>query len=285
MSSSVGFKKLNLVKNALNALHAKIPAAEIATKWKSFDAIGSCDGFKLNDVNLVQKIAKAVALHYGIVDTTFIAYFNPTLKSAAVVEVRNSKEIYIEFRDSGTDHLDTMWATMAHEIAHIFLFRLGVEFKDTLENEVLTDTTAIYLGFGAYALSAQRAVTNYNYDNTKLTTTHSLGYISPDEIGYILAQRDYIRNEKSFTKINSEIGRQGYLNGKIKFNEELSVRPFKKRSLLDSTMYKFGWIRNTELEGIHFNCIYCKQTIKVPALHKTLSVYCPNCRGKIICYS
>ena len=71
---------------------------------------------------------------------------------------------------------------------HIFLHRSGIQFADRIKNEILTDTASVYLGTGWLALSAHRTSTTYS-GNTCTTSTQTLGYVSPEELGYILAKR------------------------------------------------------------------------------------------------
>lgn len=46
--------------------------------------------------------------------------------------------------------VDTVIAVLAHEAIHLHLYYEGIHFRDTWKNEVLTDTAAVYCGFGEY---------------------------------------------------------------------------------------------------------------------------------------
>jgi hypothetical protein len=64
------------------------------------------------------------------------------------VELSQSNEFFVELQSQHRFAAKAIAAILAHEVAHIFLHRCGVRFPDEFENEVLTDTTAVYVGFG-----------------------------------------------------------------------------------------------------------------------------------------
>ena len=53
-------------------------------------------------------------------------------------------ELYLDSSESR----DGILAVIVHEFCHFYLDEMGLELVDTIENEVLTDTAAIYFGFG-----------------------------------------------------------------------------------------------------------------------------------------
>ncbi|MBP3603284.1 MAG: hypothetical protein J6J79_03940 [Lachnospiraceae bacterium] len=78
---------------------------------------------------------------------------------------------------------EVITAVLAHEVMHLYLLYQGVHFSDTLKNEVLTDTAAVYYGFGEYL---QRG---YQVMETKLGFSyHKVGYIRPEDVRFIEEQ-------------------------------------------------------------------------------------------------
>lgn len=279
-----GFERLPMVRKSLGIIHGLIKSTEFRSGWENFNAPRH-DISRGLDLITVQRFAKTVAGHYGIDGLTFVISFNSALDSVACVTVTKAREVFIEYNYVAGTPIEVVWTVLSHEIAHIFLHRLDLDVRDTLQNEVLTDTTAIYLGFGSFFLSSQRTEVNYIGSNQTQTTTRTIGYISPDEIGYILAQRDHLKNTQSFDLIKSETGKTGYRNGVARFQDEIARRPYVKRSLFQRLIRRCGWILAREQQGIIFDCFICKQAIRIPALHQTLQVKCPNCRERIRCYS
>ncbi len=78
---------------------------------------------------------------------------------------------------------EVITAVLAHEVMHLYLYYHGIHFSDTLKNEVLTDTAAVYFGFGEYL---QRG---YKVIETKLGFSyHKVGYIRPEDVRFIEEQ-------------------------------------------------------------------------------------------------
>ena len=76
-------------------------------------------------------------------------------------------------------------AIIMHECMHHYLNIKKIKFEDRIENEILTDTTAIYCGFGEYMYRGYKTrAKKYKYEN-KL---QKVGYLTQKEIRYILNQ-------------------------------------------------------------------------------------------------
>lgn len=80
-------------------------------------------------------------------------------------------------------NLDVITAVLAHEVMHLYLFYNGIQFQDTLSNEVLTDTAAVYFGFGDYLYRGYQVIeTNLGF------SYHKVGYIRPEDVLFIRGQ-------------------------------------------------------------------------------------------------
>jgi hypothetical protein len=282
---NTGFDRIELIHEALCRLIGAIKFAHIRSDWLTY-RIPEVDYPSLSEEPIfIQKIAKKVAAHYKLSNTTFIVGFNSALKAAATVEIRNSDQIFIEYNHDGRLNMVDLWPTLAHEIAHIYLNRLGIEYSDTLRNEVLTDTATIILGFGHCYLSAQRKEAVGFYSSGTKYMKKTLGYLSPEEMGYILSIRDHIREENSFPLIYSEIGKNAYHKGRDRFENDQERRPYMRRSVLDRMLFKLGWQKASDLDCYIFPCLICKQRIRIPALRKKMIVRCSNCNASLTCFS
>ena len=69
---------------------------------------------------------------------------------------------------------------------HVYLHRLGLAFPGTRDNEILTDTATTYLGAGWLLLDA------FRQDSV---SSQKLGYLTPEEFGYVLAKRALVFGE------------------------------------------------------------------------------------------
>lgn len=79
--------------------------------------------------------------------------------------------------------LDVVAAIVIHECMHHYLNIRRIRFTDRIENEILTDTCAVYCGFGRYMYRGYRTrARQYKHEN-KL---HKVGYLTQNEIKYIM---------------------------------------------------------------------------------------------------
>ncbi len=88
--------------------------------------------------------------------------------------------------------LDTVIAVLAHEAIHLHLYYTGTHMRDNWENEILTDTAAVYCGFGEYlyrGYAVMRGEFAFSY--------HKVGYISQEDVRYIqeLMSGNGVKNE------------------------------------------------------------------------------------------
>lgn len=79
--------------------------------------------------------------------------------------------------------LEVIAAIIIHECMHHYLNIKRIKFEDRIENEILTDTCAIYCGFGKYMYEGYKTrARQYKFEN-KL---HKVGYLTQNEIRYIM---------------------------------------------------------------------------------------------------
>jgi hypothetical protein len=129
-----------------------------------------------------QNLARRLAQHYHIKLSTIVVSFNSALPVPARIEISSSLDFFIELRSEYRDKPRAIMAILAREIAHIFLHQAGIRFHPEFENEVLTDTTAAYLGCATTLLNGtQTTCTNVktNFLGTSIENTiRHFGYIT-----------------------------------------------------------------------------------------------------------
>lgn len=79
--------------------------------------------------------------------------------------------------------IETVAAITIHECMHHYLNVRRMKFKDVFENEILTDTCAIYCGFGEIMYKGYGPRSVYYKGQRKL---QKHGYLSQNEIKYIM---------------------------------------------------------------------------------------------------
>ena len=88
-----------------------------------------------------------------------------------------SKSITLEISTYST--LEQIVAILAHESTHHLLYENKIVLKENYKNEILTDITAIYLGFGKYFYKAYKDERRIVFDGEY----HEI--IDGDKLGYI----------------------------------------------------------------------------------------------------
>ncbi|MEW2394819.1 hypothetical protein [Streptomyces sp. NPDC046862] len=174
-----GYPHLDTVRESITALYKRLSYDTIhsfATSVAPVD-VAFCD---TDDLHLgAQRVAREIVRHYGLPDTRIIISFRE-MTHAANVELTAGPEYFIELNDRFRTHRRDIGAALAHEVMHVYLHRLGLSFPGTRDNEILTDTATTYLGAGWLLLDAFREDRD---------SSQKLGYLTPEEFGYVLAKR------------------------------------------------------------------------------------------------
>jgi len=285
MSALRGYSNLSTIKKSIAHLYASFGSKHIQSFTSDFLTSTGNPRYGGDVVIATQRLAADIASHYRLPLTTVIVNYSTTLQPPGRVELSNGNEFFIELQTKYRDKLNTVAGILAHEIAHIFLHRCGAEWKDTSANEILTDTTASFLGFGIAILNAADCQTEYLANVTKTTWQH-FGYLSLDEFGYILARRDYAFDLSSRTRIGQQHCKDAYDAGSKTFMGELKARPFSPRPWYQRILRHAPIDPASALQSpIHFECPKCSKTLRLPAMRRKVSVHCPICDSRFFCYS
>jgi hypothetical protein len=279
--TSRGFPNLQIVRKAINELYRKFGPRHLNSYPETFH-LETSFRLLLNDPLIgTQLLGKRVAAHYRLPVTTVIVSFSSALKSAGRVELSSGNEFFVELQSQHRNEPTAIAAILAHEVAHIFLHRCGASFPNEFENEVLTDTSAAYTGFGPIILNAFKENKRYLAYNVVETHTCHFGYLTVDEVGYITAKRDKVYRADSSTSIVSGIPAEAFRAGRSCVQWELGRRPFRNRP-----WYQRMFSRPlSNGRAITFLCPCCSQSLRIPETRQKLSVRCSNCDSKFICYS
>ncbi|MGW6461443.1 hypothetical protein ACWF94_36875 [Streptomyces sp. NPDC055078] len=174
-----GFPHLDTVRSAITALYRRLSPEGVRSYAPSLlpaDAAFSDQ----DDLHLgAQRVARALVHHLRLPEARMIVSFRE-MHHAASVELTAGPEYFIELNDRFRTHRRDIGAALAHEITHVLLHRLDLTFPGTRDNEILTDTATTYLGAGWLLLDAFRE---------DQVSSQKLGYLTPEEFGYVLAKR------------------------------------------------------------------------------------------------
>ncbi|WP_340380900.1 hypothetical protein U5640_33615 [Streptomyces sp. SS7] len=199
-----GFPHLETVRDAVTALYRRLSydtihqfAASVAPVDVAF-----CDS---DDLHLgTQRVARELVRHYRLPDARMVVAFRE-MEHAASVELAAGPEYFVELNDRFRTHRRDIGAALAHEIMHVYLHRLDLSFPGTRANEILTDTATTYLGAGWLLLDAYRE---------DAASSQKLGYLTPEEFGYVLAKRSLVFGEDPSAWFTSAEAYSAYVRGR-----------------------------------------------------------------------
>ncbi|CAL9414050.1 hypothetical protein [Streptomyces sp. enrichment culture] len=180
-----GYPHLETVRAAITALYRRLSYDTVQTFATSVAPadVAFCD---TDDLYLgTQRVAHELVRHFRLPDARMIVSFRE-MTHAANVELTAGPEYFVELNERFRTHRRDIGAALAHEIMHVYLHRLDLSFAGTRDNEILTDTATTYLGAGWLLLDAYR-------ENG--TSSQKLGYLTPEEFGYVLAKRSSVFGE------------------------------------------------------------------------------------------
>lgn len=190
-----GLPHLSDIRDSIKLLYKQLSPQTINSFSKSLSpAEVALDG---EDIAIaVQSLAGVIVRHLHLPKACIIVNFRD-MENAGQVELTSDDTYLVELHTRyRSDHRDVA-AILAHEVTHVFLHRHGIRFPDTWKNELLTDTAAVYLGVGWPLLNAQRIIVDRQEQyispgerEVRTTITDErLGYLTPDEFGYVLQKR------------------------------------------------------------------------------------------------
>ncbi|MFB8243935.1 hypothetical protein ACFC5X_02580 [Streptomyces sp. NPDC055952] len=283
-----GYPHLETVRAAVTALYRRLSYVTVRTFASSVVPadVAFCD---TDDLYLgAQRVARELVGHYRLPDARLVVGFRE-MRHAANVELTAGPEYFVELNDRFRSHRRDIGAALAHEVTHVFLHRLDLSFPGVRDNEILTDTVAAYLGAGWLLLDA------YREDGA---SSQKLGYLTPEEFGYVLAKRALVFGEDPSVWFTSAQAYRAYGRGM-----ELALRDGRQPPLTAA-----GWAgrrryardRRHAPQGpqpgvryafspdaggglrVSFPCPTCEQRIRVPVQGR-VRARCALCRSVLEC--
>jgi hypothetical protein len=287
-----GFPHLETVRAAITALYRRLSSQGVLSYAPSVlpadVAFADQDDLHLG----TQRVARALVRHLRLPDARMIVSFRE-MHHAANVELTAGPEYFIELNDRFRTHRRDIGAALAHETTHVLLHRLDLSFPGTRDNEILTDTATTYLGAGWLLLDAFREDS---------VSSQKLGYLTPEEFGYVLAKRAIVFDEDPSPWFTSPQGYTAYTKGRAQALRDTQQPPLttagwtgrnryakERRHALehpatahpdDSSPYAFE--RGPEGMRVSFACPTCRQRIRVPVRGR-VRARCGLCRTILEC--
>ncbi|HEY9818803.1 MAG TPA: hypothetical protein V6D20_23790 [Candidatus Obscuribacterales bacterium] len=257
----------------------------------------------------VQRLAGRIAHYLGLPTGRILVNFSPSLSCPAQVELSAADDYLVRLHERYRFDGQDIPALLAHEIVHIFLYRLKITLPNVLENEILTDTAATYLGLGWPCLNAFRISVHDSLDFGYLgprTIRHfsasKVGYLTPEEFAYVLAKRSLLFNERIDHLLTLQ-ARELYHQG-LRMARREGARPPLCRSLFWWRWLYLGrrwWMKRSRQTGkrsqfadyrfewtdggmkVTFDCPVCCQKLRLPTERRQIHLDCPTCQRSCQC--
>lgn len=282
-----GFPHLETVRRSITALFRRLSADGIRAYDTSFApadaAFGATDDLHLG----AHRVASAMVRALRLPDARVVVAFR-SMEDAAAVELASGPEYFVEVNDRFRAHRRDLAAALAHEVTHVLLHRLDLGFPTTAGDEILTDTAAAYLGAGWLLLDA------YREDEL---THQKLGYLTPEEFGYVLAKRGrFLGGEDLSAWFTSPQAYEAYVRGRALADRDLRRAPLaaagrrerlryaaarRSGAAASAAAYRFeqhgGGLR------VDFPCPVCGQRLRLPAGRGPVRARCGLCRTVLDC--
>jgi hypothetical protein len=291
-----GYPHLDTARAALTALYKRLTPDGIQG-YSGSVAAADVAFSDLDDLHLgVQRVARVLVQQLHLPEARMIVSFRD-MEHAASVELTTGPEYFIELNNRFRTHRRDIGAALAHEITHVLLHRLGIGFPGIAANEILTDTATTYLGAGWLLLDA------YREDRD---SSQKLGYLTPEEFGYVLAKRAILFGEDPAIWFTSPQGYTAYTKGRSQALRDEQQPPLTtagwagrhryakdRRYALDhpgtppdpgSSDPGFSYAFETTPDGlgVSFDCPTCHQRIRVPVRGR-IRARCGLCRTVLDC--
>ncbi|MFD7264032.1 hypothetical protein [Streptomyces sp. NPDC059874] len=282
-----GFPHLPTVRASITALFRRLSADGIRAHAMSLapaDAVfDPSDDLYLG----AQRVASAVVRTLRLPDARMVVSFRP-MEDAATVELAAGPEYFVEVNDRFRTHRRDLAAALSHEVAHVLLHRLGLRFPDTAENEILTDTAAVFLGAGWLLLDAYRE---------DALTHQRFGYLTPEELGFVLAKRAALFGEDPSSWFTSPQAYEAYVRGRAVAERDRRRAPLAAAGPVARLRYakdrhagavsaRGAAYRFEREDGgpprVSFPCPVCEQRVRVPVRGR-LRARCGLCRTVLDC--
>lgn len=297
-----GFPHLQVVREAVTAVYRQLSPETVGSYAASVAPVEVAVSDDEDLTAQAARIARVMVRHLRLPDARVTVRFEE-MDLAAHVDLTEGPEYVVALNTRFGRHRRDIGAALAHEVMHVFLHRLGLAFPGTEDNEILTDTAAGYLGAGWLLLDAFRE---------DALTSQKLGYLTPEEYGYVLAKRALVFDEDPRIWFTSPQAYEAYGLGLKLARGEYRRPPLaesgwaarrrytrdRRRALSDAagasgagaavpvdttgTAYAFGGGPPADRLRVSFPCPVCHQRLRLPVRGR-MRARCALCRTVLDC--
>ncbi|MFD8012490.1 hypothetical protein [Streptomyces sp. NPDC058955] len=280
-----GFPHREAVRASLTALYRRLGPTGVGRYPASVTAADVALSPGEDPLLGAVRVARVLVRHLRLPEAPTVVTFR-TMEHAATVEPAAGPAYAVELNARFRARPRDIGAALAHELTHVLLHRLDLGFPDTGRNEILTDVTAAYLGAGWLLLDA------FRQDGAE---SQKLGYLTPEEFGWVLAQRAALFREDPSPWFTSAVAYEAWRRGRAEAERERRLPPLadapwtaRRRYALDRRLGRaapgapYAFAGGAPATTVAFPCPVCHQRLRVPA-DRPLRARCRLCGTVLDC--
>jgi len=174
-------------------------------RMKNYELINPIKYDGTLDVIEIQKIAKVLSQHIGYEKLIFTVSFKDFDKAHGTIQevfsntagnvlLDDREDVLIHISKSLDKYPDSILATLSHEISHKYIHFNRLTFSNSYENEVFTDLTSVFLGFGKLMLNGVEITEKSTSGNIEKTYTKKVGYLNREQLAFIYLTINYLNS-------------------------------------------------------------------------------------------
>jgi hypothetical protein len=210
---------LDQIRRSVYTLYHRLSVATVDEFETSVDPGDVHVGATEDPVAGIQRVARALVRHLRLPDTRInvaVQSMPPGHAGRVTLGAWQRDEYYVEIDSGIVARRQDIGAVLAHEVTHVFLQYHDLRYED----EILTDTAAVYLGVGWPLLNAHRTEYAFSY-----TYSQRLGYLSLGEYGYVLGRRAIRFGDDPLPLLTGPEGQRAYQQGYALASGEWEIPP------------------------------------------------------------
>ncbi|MDQ7908286.1 hypothetical protein RB614_27540 [Phytohabitans sp. ZYX-F-186] len=223
---------LGKIRRSIYTLYRRLSAATMDGYSTSVDPGDVHLGDREDPPAGIARIVRALVKHLRLPDTRMtvaIQAMPPGHAGRVTLGAWQRDEYFVEIDSGIVARRRDVGAVLAHEVTHVFLQYHDLRYED----EILTDTAAVYLGVGWPLLNAHRTDYTYSYSYSQ-----RLGYLSLGEYGYILGRRAIRFGEDPLPLLTGLQGQRAYEHGYGRALGEWGVPPLASATAAGRRRYE-----------------------------------------------
>lgn len=158
-----------------------------------------------SDKNVIESVANKIAAYLNLPNEIKVNIVELPMGVGGNVSPSYDNTITINIDKYSTKMENAVLGVLAHELTHQYLFIHDIDLRhiSTLDNELLTDIAAIYIGLGNLILNGHRNEKKEYYEQREITYKMKLGYVKTHYLGFVYKTicnmrniPDYVYNEQ-----------------------------------------------------------------------------------------